>query len=537
MWWTIPKAPRRTALLLQTIALAGCNALPAVDLAPTYAPPAYVVPASWHGSSPFVLANPCDAEIRSDWWKLFRDPVLDRLEDQAMAANPDLQAAAERFLQARDVVIKTQSRLIPHLGMEFGASDNKESDNALFRSPFNPIYDKSFSPGGIASWEPDFWSAIRNATRSRIYRAEQVAADYALARLSLQAELASDYYILRGYDAQSAIYKQSIAYYKQSLDIVTERFNGKLASELDVARAQSLLYGTQAKALEIEGEREVVEHAIAILTNTAPASFRIAPVGAFRLAPLRIPNAFPAALLERRPDIAAMERVMAQANREIGIARAAFFPNVVFRLDGGFENHNLDLFRLAHSFWSYGSSVSLPIFEGGLRRAQLQQSWSAYRETEDKYRSTVLNAFREVENGLSLTNRLSRAAKRQDAAVEAASKTQNLTMELYKGGLNSSLELIYAQVATLTARIDAVLVRTRLAQASVQLIRALGGGWDRGKLPADDQIPPFTPFQYDLTPPPPVGGVPNASPSNDADNDLTQASQMFPWPFYRAAAQ
>lgn len=228
---------------------------------------------------------------------------------------------------------------------------------------------------------------------------------------------------------------------------------------------------------------------------------------------------------------------MAQANREIGIARAAFFPNVVFKLAGGFENHNLDLFRLAHSFWSYGSSVSLPIFEGGLRRAQLQQSWSAYRETEDKYRSTVLNAFREVENGLSLTNRLSRAAKRQDAAVEAASKTQNLTMELYKGGLNSSLELIYAQVATLTARIDAVLVRTRLAQASVQLIRALGGGWDRGKLPADDQIPPFTPFQYDLTPPPPVGGVPNASPSNDADNDLTQASQMFPWPFYRAAAQ
>lgn len=537
MWWAISKSHKKSALLLQTVALAGCNTLPAVDLAPTYAPPAYVVPASWRGSSPFVVAKPSDAEIRSDWWKLFRDPVLDRLEEQAMAANPDLQAAAERFLQARDVVTKTQSRLIPHLGMEFGASDNKESDNALFRSPFNPIYDKSFSPGGIASWEPDFWSAIRNATRSRIYRAEQVAADYALAKLSLQAELASDYYILRGYDAQSAIYKQSIAYYKQSLDIVNDRFKGKLASELDVARAQSLLYGTQAKALEIEGEREVIEHAIAILTNTAPASFTIKPVSTLRLAPLKVPNTFPAALLERRPDVAGMEREMAQANREIGIARAAFFPNVTFRVAGGFENHNLDLIRLAHSFWSYGSSISLPIFEGGLRRAQLQQSWSAYRETEDKYRSTVLNAFREVENGLSLTNRLHRAAGRQDAAVEAATKTQNLTMELYKGGLNSSLELIYAQVATLTARIDAVLVRTRLARATVQLVRALGGGWDRGKLPTDEEIPPIGMFQYDLTPPPPVGGVPNASPGNSADNDLTQASQTLPWPFSPASAQ
>ena len=181
---------------------------------------------------------------------------------------------------------------------------------------------------------------------------------------------------------------------------------------------------------------------------------------------------------------------MAQANRVIGIARAAFFPEVSFSASGGFEDAGFSLIKLARSFWSYGSSISLPLFQGGYRRAQLQQAWSAYHETEDRYRSTVLNAFREVENNLSLTNRLSRAANRQDAAVGATLKTQNLTTELYKGGLASSLELIYAQVAMLTARIDSVQIKTELLRITRPLIRALGGVWNRDQLPTDEQFNP-----------------------------------------------
>jgi NodT family efflux transporter outer membrane factor (OMF) lipoprotein len=513
--------------LLPLLLLAGCNSMPGVDLAPAYEPPEYVVPASWRGASPFVEARPSDAEIRTEWWRLFHDPALDRLEDQAMIANADLHAAAERFVQARDLMMKARSRMLPQLNLGFDASDNKESEAALFRGPLNPIYDTSVSDRAGASWEPDFWYAIRNETAAKTYLAQQKAAEFALARLSIQAEIATDYFTLRGYDAQTDIYNQSIAYYKQSLDIVNERYAGKIASELDVARAKSLLFSTEAKALEVTGEREVAEHALAILVNTAPASFRIKPASNLRIPALKVPRQFPSTLLERRPDIAAAEREMAQANREIGVARAAFFPKVEFRIDGGFEDHGINLVKLANSFWAYGSSVSMPVFDGGLRRAQLQRSWSVYRETEDRYRSTVLNAFREVEDGLSLTNRLSASAKKLDSAVAAAMQTQNLTMDLYKGGLNSSLDLIYAQVATLTARIDSAQVKTRVLKSSVDLVRALGGGFDRGRLPGDGEVQPFDALQYQgLEKPAPAGGIDVPAEDNAQHNDLARAHSL-----------
>jgi len=269
----------------------------------------------------------------------------------------------------------------------------------------------------------------------------------------------------------------------------------------------------------------VTEQAIAILLNMAPASFTLEPVDDLRMATFTIPATIPSTLLERRPDIAGMERRMAQANRAIGIARAAFFPNVGFRLGGGFEDGGFDLIRQANSFWSYGATVSIPAFQGGYRRAQLQQSWSAYREMEDLYRSTVLNAFREVENNLSLTNRLTVAVDRQDATVGATFKSQNLTMELYRGGLASSLELIYAQLSTLTARIDLVVIKADLLRSSVALIRALGGGWNRKQLPDDEQIQPFGTFQYvNLDKPPPAGGIDVNASNNRVNNDLTKPS-------------
>jgi outer membrane protein, multidrug efflux system len=264
---------RSNGLLLLALSLSACMDGPAVDLAPTYVPAQFVVPASWHGASPFVEAKPSDGALRPDWWKLFNDPVLNALEEQAMASNPDLQAAAERFVQARDEMMKARSGLIPHLGLEFGASNNRQSANSLFRGLGEPNSDASVATGGIASWEPDFWSAIRNRTRIELYRAEEQAAAFGLARLSLQAEIAADYFTLRGYDAQEAIYKQSIEYYKKSLGIVYDQFTGMIGSGLDVARAEYLLSSTQAKELDIQGSRQVAEHAIAVLVNRVPAGF------------------------------------------------------------------------------------------------------------------------------------------------------------------------------------------------------------------------------------------------------------------------
>ena len=512
-----------SAMLLLALNLPACNWFPAVDLAPTYEPAEFVVPASWHGSSPFVEAKPSDGELRPDWWTIYNDPILNKLEEQAMAANPDLQAAAERFVQARDVMMKARSQYLPQAGAGFGASDNRASVNALFFPRDISQFGTTVSAGGIASWEPDFWSALRNATRVELYRAEERAADYGLARLSLQAEVAANYFTLRGYDAQTAIYTQSITYYTQSLDLVNAQFIGAIASALDVARVESLLFSTETKLAQIQGQRQVTEQAIAILLNMAPASFNIEAVDKLLVPNFAIPRTIPSTLLERRPDIAGMERRMAQANRAIGIARAAFYPDVRFRAGGGYEDTGFSLVSLANSFWSYGAAVSLPIFQGGYRRAQLQQSWSAYRETEDRYRSTVLNAFREVENNLSLTNRLTLAANRQDAAVGATFKTQSLSMELYTGGLISSLDLIYAQVNTLTARIVSVEIKADLLRSSVALIRALGGGWNSNQMPSDEQIQPFGTFQYtNLNKPPAAGGIDVNADNNRVNNDLTK---------------
>ncbi len=496
---------------------------PAINLAPKYKRDQFVVPDNWHGSGPFVEARPSDAVLRKDWWKLFHDPVLTSLEEQAMTSNPDLHAAAERFVQARDEMMKARSQFVPHLGIGADALSARQSAHRLFRPPDSPIRDHSISAGGIASWEPDFWSSLRNATRVEIYRAEERAADYALARLSVQAELASDYFALRGLDARDAIYRQSIEYYQQSLAIVTAQFKGAIASEVDVARAQYLLANTQARQVGLQAQRQVVEHALAALVNLAPASFTVAPVDNLEVTKFQIPAQVPSRLLERRPDVAAMEREMAQANRAIGIARAAFFPNVSLGAPGGFESGGPGFLQLMNSYWSYGASVEVPLFQGGYLRAQLQQAWSAYRETEDRYRATVLNAFREVEDGLSLTNLLTTEVERQNTAISAAMKTQELSMELYKGGLASSLELISSQVYTLESRITAAELKAEVLKSVVGLIRALGGGWSRNDLPKDDDIQPFGMFQMrGLDKPEPAGGIDVESKHHDIRNNLTK---------------
>ena len=260
--------------------LAGCASLPfpAFDLSPAYKAPEVVVPDSWEGTSSFVKAKPSDDALRPDWWRLYNDPILNNLVEQAIAANPDLQATAERFVQARNSMMKARSRYFPQIGFGFGGNNNRQSDNTLFRAPGEPNSDTQVEMDGLASWEPDFWSKLRNAAQAKIYLAEERAADYGLARLILQAEVASNYFTLRGLDAQIAIYEQSIGLYNYSLDVVVTQFEGAIASNLDVARAKSLLYATESKLALMHSERKVTEQAIAILLNLAPASFKLEPV-------------------------------------------------------------------------------------------------------------------------------------------------------------------------------------------------------------------------------------------------------------------
>ena len=506
------------------LATSSCVNMGGFDLTPKYNADKLVVPAKWDGTSPFVQAQPSDAIVRKQWWKLFNDPVLDELEAHAMASNPDLQAAAERFLQARDEMMKARSKLIPKIGANVEAGMGRESENAPYRSPDSPIRDADVLVGGMASWEPDIWSRLRNATKVRIYRAEQMAAVYALAKLSIQAELAAHYFALRGLDAQDAIYRHSIEYYEKSLNLVLIKYRGLIAAELDVVRAQYQLSSTQARHLSIQGKRQVAEHAIAVLVNRAPASFRVEPVEGFSVPHFEVPSVVPSVLVQRRPDVAAAEREMAQANRSIGIARAAFFPNVPIGGNIGVQGL-ANLFRLPNFFWSIGAFLRVPAFEGGYRRAALQQAWSGYREMEDQYRATVLNAFREVEDGLSRTRLISAESERQEEAVSAAWKQQDLSMELYRGGLASSLELINAQVNTLNSRIRAVEVRAELLCSTVGLVRSLGGGWQRGELPGDDEIQPFGVFQYThLSKPEPVGGIDVELDQDAVHNNVAQTA-------------
>jgi NodT family efflux transporter outer membrane factor (OMF) lipoprotein len=350
--------------------------------------------------------------------------------------------------------------------------------------------------GGVASWEPDFWGAIRNRAHAQKRLAQASAADLATARLSLEAELANDYIAVRGYDVELEVLRQSIIAYQKAVEVARLRSQGKIASGLDLARASSQLDSAQAQETETKLQRDLMQHAVAVLVNAMPSSFSIAPVKEFTLTPPQLPAGVPSELLQRRPDIASAERQMAAANVEIGVSRAAFYPNITLGAGAGFEDNAFNLLSLPNSMWSVGAGAMLPLFEGGLRRAELQRSWSQYAQTRDGYRSTVLASFQEVEDGLSLTQRLATEVVQQREASDQALQAQTISTMLYEDGLDNYLSVAVAQVQALAAQTAEVQILTRQMQASVSLIRALGGGWTVQALPNEKQTLPFGPFDY-----------------------------------------
>jgi outer membrane protein, multidrug efflux system len=487
--------PYRAALItwLGAAVLSGC------DLAPVYDPPHYVLPESYQGSGPFTVANPDDAlSARGDWWTTLGDAQLNELEEQLGRANPTLQAAAEAYTQARDLAAEAQSVLYPQVGAQALVSDNKESAHRLFRasSGTGKTQEASNQIGAVASWEPDFWHAIRNRAHMQKRLAQASAADLATARLSLQAELANDYVAVRGLDAEVEVLRQSIVAYQKAVEVARLRSEGNIASGLDLARALSQLDSAQAQETETHLQRDLMQHAVAVLVGAMPSSFSIPPVNEFRLTPPPLPPGVPSELLQRRPDIASAERQMAAANASIGVSRAAFYPNVTLSGTAGFEDNAFNLLSLPNSLWSIGAGATLPLFEGGLRRAELQSSWSQYAQTRDSYRATVLAAFQEVEDGLSLTQRLAVETTQQREASDQALQALSISTMLYEDGLDNYLSVAVAQVQALTAQIAEVQLLARQTQASVSLIRALGGGWTVQVLPNEKQTLPFGPLDY-----------------------------------------
>jgi outer membrane protein, multidrug efflux system len=370
--------------------------------------------------------------MQEAWWTLFGDPELDQLEDQLAIANPTLQAAAETYTQARALAAEAQSALYPQLALQAASSYNGESANRLFATG-PPQQASSNQIGASASWEPDFWDAIRNAAHAQKRLAQASAADFANARLSLQAELANDYVAVRGLDAELEVLRQIIEAYGQAVEVARLRTQGQIASGLDLARSLSELKVAQAQETETALGRDLMQHAVAVLTGSNPSQFVILPVKQLALKPPSLPPGIPSELLQRRPDVASAERRMAAANASIGVARAAFYPHIVLGGNAGFEDTALNLLSMPNSLWSIGPTATLPL---------------------------------------------------------------SIATMLYTDGLDDYLNVAVAQEQALTVRTSEVQLQIRQLQAAVSLARALGGGWSLRALPAEKDTLPFGPLDY-----------------------------------------
>ncbi len=475
-------------------ALLGCG-LSGCDLAPAYHPATMALPLAYAGEAPFALAHPHDRLPRGPWWTMYGNPTLDALEAR-LPANPVLAGEAERFLQARDLASEARSGLFPHLEAGFTASENRQSEYRLFRSPTSsaPFVEPDVDTDLAASWEIDVWGEIRNETRNRERLAQAEAALLASLDLSLQAELADEYVLLRGLDGEADVFRQSVAYYQTGVNVTELRLQGKIGSGLDVGRAVSQLASAQASLLDVEAERAVAIHAIATLIGVPAGTLVLPPQNNLPFKEPAIPTGVPSDLLERRPDIAAAERDMAAANAAIGVTRAAFYPQVTLSGVVGIMTPGFNLLSLPDRAWAVGATIAQPLFAGGLLAAALQETHSAYRQSTDNYRAVVLTAMQQVEDGLSSVDLLNRELAEDQASVQSAGTVQNLALKLYEAGADSYLDVVVAEVTALTSGVTEVETATRALQSSVNLIRALGGGWSTAQLPSERSIPPIHPL-------------------------------------------
>lgn len=483
---------RRFGLVTAALAV---SALTCCDLAPVYQPPVYAIPDSYQGTSPWEIAHPGDDIPRGAWWTSYGNPTLNDLESK-VPDNPNLMIAEEAFVQARELAAEAEAGLYPQIGVNGQASQNRQSPTRLFRAPNStaPLVEPSVQVDAAASWEIDIWDRIRNEATSRERLAQAEAANLAAVKLSLQAELANAYMTLRGLDQQALLYRQTAAFYRTALNITRARLGDQIGNELDVARAEAQYGGAVALLYESAGQRAVALHAIAVLIGVSANGFTLPTQQDIPLILPNIPTGLPSELLQRRPDIAAAERYMASANAEIGVARAAFYPNISLGGVAGTQDSGFNLFSLPNAMWSIGSAIGLPLFQGGLRRAELGFANSAYQQTRDQYRSVVLSAFQQVEDQLALNDFLAREAAEDKVVFTASARAQKLALQLYRTGVGNYLDVVVAQVTLFQAATTQLNTDIRVQQASVNLVRALGGGWNAKELPTEKQVLPFDPL-------------------------------------------
>ena len=471
--------------------LTGC------ELAPDYQPPHVDVSATYKEIGPWRPAQPSDGLPPGPWWQRFGDPTLDALEPRVDDANPDLAAAVARYDQARALAAQAEAGLYPQVALDAHGTENRQSAERPLRSTGNsPAYYGANQLDAQASYEIDLWGKVRNQAAAGAAQAQASAADLAGTRLSLEAELASDYLSLRGLDGDAKLLADTTAAYRKALDLTQHLFTGKLVSSMDVSRAETQLQTAEAQAADIASRRALMEHAIAILVGRQSSSFSLPPAPAAIQLP-DIPTGVASTLLQRRPDIAAAERRVAAANAGIGVARAAFYPSLSIGLLGGTQSTNLNLFSMANSFWSVGPDISLPLFTGGALDAQESAAYATFREAGATYRSTVLTAFGEVEDNLALLHWLGQESDHEDAAVTAAQHTLDVALNLYHQGAASYLEVVTAQTPLLQAQQAQIDLHTKRLLADVGLIRALGGGWEATSLPATDAASQLAPDTMD----------------------------------------
>jgi NodT family efflux transporter outer membrane factor (OMF) lipoprotein len=460
-------------LLLTACSVGPRYARPSAPEAPQYKE----LPPNWKA------AEPNDQLTKGKWWEVFQDSQLNQLEEQINVSNQTLKAAQAQFEQARALVRVNRASYYPTVTAGVGASRNRVSTarpNGQFTST-NPFTDLTL-PVDL-SYEVDVWGRVRHTVQAARANAQATAGDLESVSLSLHAELAADYFQLRTFDADARLLNSTVESYTRALELTQSRYTGGVASQVDVAQAQTVLETTRAQAIDVRVARAQFEHAIAVLIGQAPAKFSLSSMPLNSTPPV-IPTGLPSELLERRPDIAAGERRMAVANEQIGIATAAFYPTISISATGGFEGNSItNWFVAPGGFVSAGASAVEIIFDAGRRRAISDQAKSAYDQSVANYRQTVLTAFQEVEDNLVAIRLLEDEARTQQGAVEAAQRSLALSNNRYKGGVANYLEVTTAQTFALSDERTLVEIAGRRMTASVQLIKALGGGWDTSSLP------------------------------------------------------
>jgi NodT family efflux transporter outer membrane factor (OMF) lipoprotein len=430
---------------------------------PNYVRPTVATPAAYKET--WKQAAPADGVPRGRWWAIFNDGVLDGLEAQVSVSNQTLAGAEAQFRQARALVAEARAAYFPTISLGANVSRLASGGRLAYALPLS------------VSWEPDLWGRVRRTVEASAANAQASASDVESARLSLQSELAQDYFQLRVLDEQQRLLRQAIAAYRSALALTESRFNNGIAARTDVLQAEAQLRTTDAQAIDLGVQRAQLEHAIAVLVGRPPAELTLA-AGPDVGVPPPIPATVPSALLERRPDIAAAERRVAAANAQIGVEVAAYFPTITLGASVGLQSSNLGtLLSWPNRYFAFGPNASLPLFTGGLRGARVEAARAGHEVAAASYRQTVLTAFQAVEDNLAALHFLADEAIVQQQAVSAAQESLALTLDQYRAGLVGYLNVITAQTTALTSQVTALQITARRIAATVLLIQALGGGW------------------------------------------------------------